>query len=266
MWQTTRRTGGTGTEAAGTTEMTTTATGASGDATAMKMKRGDHTDIAHTGIERGHALAHDHHTNALTTETAMSAATDPAATEIVAHLDHVPLAGVATKTITRNAASPIPVRNDPDLLGRNLDHRTGLGEMTTADIKGVAHLHMSVPSTDSQNRIARHPRRRSVTRQRSKQSARSVWQPCSRMLRNWKSTVERDLRISMHKMRSSARRMIARDPIGPISLVAYGRKPRVSILGEDCKVNVAVAMMTEFSVAISLLEERTFEKACVHIA
>jgi hypothetical protein len=255
MWQMTKRTDDTSTEAAGTTEMTTTATGVNGDATATRTKRGDHTDIAHTAIERDHVLAHDHHTNALTTETVMSIATDLAATEIVVHLAHVPLADVVRMTITRSAASPILVQNDLDLPDQNPDHRTGPGETTTADNKDDAHLPMSVLTTDSQSRIARHQGRRNVTRQQSKQSARSGWRRCSRMLRNWKLIVERDLRILMREMRSSGRRMIARGPIRPTSLVAYGRKPKVSTLGGGCKVDEAVVMKIEDSDMIFPLEE-----------
>jgi hypothetical protein len=241
----TRKTDDTGTEAAGTTEMTTTATGVNEDATAMKKERGDHTDTAHIDIAMGRVLAQGHHTNALTTETVMSTAIDLAATETGVHLAHVPLADVARKTTTKSAASPIPGPNDQDLLDQNLDHRTGPGETITADNKDDDHLHTSVQATDSQDLIARHPGRRSVTRQQSKQSARSAWPRCSRMLRNWKSTVERDLRILMREMRNSERRMTARDPTRPTLSVAYGRKPRVSTLGGDCKVDVVVAMMIE---------------------
>ena len=278
MCQTTRRTDDTNTEAAGITEMTTTATGVNGDAMAMKTRRGDHTDIAPTVIGRSLARAQDHHTNDPTTEIAMTVATDLDAIEIALRLVHDPLADVATKMIVMSAASPILARNDPDPLGQSLDHRTVpgettgrttkemTGEMITAGIRDDVRRPMSVLETDNRNRIAHHLRNQSVTNQRSKQSVRSVWQLCSQMLPNWRSIAARDLQNSMREMRSSGRRTIARDPTRPTSLVAYGRKPRVSILGEDCKVNVAVAMMTEFSVAISLLEERTFEKACVHIA
>ena len=266
MWQMTRRTDDTGTEAAGTTETTTTATGVNADVTAMKMKRGDHTDIAHTVIERDHVLARDHHTNAQTTETVMNTATDLAATETVVHLARVPLADVVRTTITRSVASPILAQTDPDLLGRNPDHHTEPGEMITADNNDDAHPPMSVLATDSQNRIVRHPGRRNETRQQSRQSARSDWQRCSRMLQNWKSTVERDSRISMHEMRSSGRRMIARDPTRPISSVAYGRRLKVSTLGGGCKEDEVVAMKTKHSAMISPLEEHSPWNACVRIA
>jgi hypothetical protein len=247
MWQMTRRIDDTGTEAAGTTEMMTTATGVNGDATAMKTERGDHTDTARTVTEKGHVLAHDHHTNALTTETAMSTATDLAATEIVVHLAHVPLADVARKTITRSAASPILVQNDPDRLDQNPDHRIGLGETTTADNKDDARLPTSGLATDSQNLIGRHPGRPGVTRQQSKQSGRSAWLPCNRMLQSWKLTAERDSQILMRGMRNSGRKMTASDLTRPISSVAYGRKPRELTLGGDCRVGVVVAMMIEGS-------------------
>ena len=256
MWrQMTRRTDDTGTEAAGTTETTTTAAGVNEDATAMKTKRGDHTDTAHIGTERGRVLARDHHTNALTTETVMSTATDLAATEIVVHLAHVPLADVARKTTTRSAASHIPAQNDQDLLDRNLDHRIAPGETITAGSKDDDHLPMSVLATDSRDLIVRHPERRSVTMQQSKQSARSAWPRCSRMLRNWKSTVVRDLQILMREMRNSERRMTGRDPTRPTLLVAYGRKPKASTLGGGCKVDVVVAMMIEGLARMSPLED-----------
>jgi hypothetical protein len=255
MWQMTRRTDDTSTEAAGTTEMTTTAIGVNGDATATKTKRGDHTDIAHTATERDHVPAHDHHTNALTTETVMSTATDLAVTEIVVHLAHAPLADVVRMTTTRSAASLILVRDDPDLLDQNPDHRTGPGETITADNKDDAHLPVSVLATDSQSHVARHQGRRNVTRQQSKQSARNGWQQCSRMLRNWKLTAERDSRILMREMRSSGRRMIARDPTRPTLLVAYGRKPKVSTLGGGCKVDEVVVMKIEDSDLIFPSEE-----------
>jgi hypothetical protein len=241
----TRRTDDTGIGAADTTEMRTTATGVNGDATAMKTEIGDHTDTAHIDIARGRVLAQGHHTNALTTETVMSTAIDLAATETGVHLAHVPLADVATKTTTRSAASHIPAPNDQDLLDQNLDHRTGPGETITADNKDDDHLHTSVLATDSQDLIVRHRGRRSVTRQQSKQSERSAWPRCSRMLRNWKSTVERDLQILMREMRNSERRMIARDPTRPTLSVAYGRKPKASTPGEGCKVDVVVAMTIE---------------------
>ena len=253
----TRRTDDTDTEATGTTETTMTVTGVNRDAAAMKMRKGDHTDIAQAVTERGHALAHDHHTNALTTETAMTTATDLVATETVVHLARVLLAGVVRRTITRSAASPILVQSDPDLPGQNPDHRTGHGETITADNKDDDHLPTSVPATDNQNRIARRPGRRGVTKQQSKQSARSGWQLCNRMLRNWKSIVERDLRILMREMQSSAKRMIARDPTRPISSAAYAKKPKVSTLEGGCKVDEVAVMMIEQSAAASLWEERT---------
>jgi hypothetical protein len=251
MWQMTRRIDDTGTEAAGTTEKMTTATGVNGDATAMKMERGDHTDTARTVTEKGHVLAHDHHTNALTTETAMSTATDLAATEIVVHLAHVPLTDAARKTIIRSAASPIPVQNDPDRLDQSPDRRTGFGETitagNTADNKDDARLPTSGLATVSRNLIGRHLGRPSVTRQQSKQSGRSAWPPCNRMLQSWKLTAERDSRILMREMRNSGRKMTARDLTRLISSVAYGRKPRELTLGGDCRVGVVVAMMIEGS-------------------
>jgi hypothetical protein len=80
------------------------------------------------------------------------------------------------------------------------------------------------------------------------------------MLQNWKSTVERDSRISMREMRSSGRRMIARDPTRPISSAAYGRRLKVSTLGGGCKEDEAVAMKTKDSAMIFPLEGHPLER------
>lgn len=155
----TRRTDGTSTEAAGTTETMMTATEVKGGDMAMRMRRGDHTGIVRTVIERGPVLALDHHTNARTTEIATTAATDLAAIEIAVHLAHDPLADVATKTIIKSAGNLIPVPNDPDPPGRNLDHPTAHGETSTADTQDDDHLPMNILGTDKRNHIARHPRK-----------------------------------------------------------------------------------------------------------
>lgn len=66
----------------------------------------------------------------------------------------------------------------------------------------------------------------------------------------------------MREMRSSGRRMIARDPTRPTSLGVYGRKPKVSTLGGDCKVDEAVVMKIEVSDMIFPLEHPLVTYVC----
>ena len=99
--------------------------------------------------------------------------------------------------------------------------------------------------TTGQSLTAHHQRRLNVTRQQSKPNVRSVWRPCNQTQQNWKAIAGRALRISRRKMRSSARKMIVKDPTKPASSAAFGEKPKVSILEGDCKEGAEVAAMTK---------------------
>ena len=142
-----------------------------------------------------------------------------------------------------NIASRIQAPNAQARQDRSLDHLTVPGPTRLADIRDDVRLPTSEEVAD-QNLIVHHQKRRNATRQQSKLNVRNVWQPCNQTQQSWKAIAGRVSRISRHKMRSSVRRMIVRDPTRPTSSAAFGEKPKVSIPEGDCKVGAEVAAMT----------------------
>jgi hypothetical protein len=159
------------------------ATGVSADATATRTRTSDPADIDRTATDIDHSHARGHHTGVPTTETATSAGISPAATGIAAHLANVHLVEAATTTIETSVANLTPVQDRQAHQDRNQDRLIVPGEMIKAGIRGGARLLTSAAVADPKP-IARHPKRRSATRRRSKLNARRGWQPCSQMLQN----------------------------------------------------------------------------------
>lgn len=228
---------------ADTTETTTMATGVSADATAMRMMRDGHTDIARIATDTGHTLVRGRPTDVPTTATVTKGGTDPVETETAAHRDHGRRAGIATTMSAENTASRTRAPNAQAHRDQSLGHHTAPGTTKPAGTRDGLRLPMSEDTTD-QSLTAHHQRRRNATKQQSRPNVRSVWQPCNQMHQNWKAIVGLVLRILRLEMRNSARRMIAKDPTRPASSAGFERKLRASILEGDCRVAVEVAAMT----------------------
>lgn len=151
-----RERGNTGIDTAITGTMKTVI-GARGDVTATNMMRGDRTDIIRAEIDTGHTLAQDHHIDAVTIGTAMSAVTGHVATEIAVHLAPVRHAEDTSVMTARTAASHIQARDVQDLQDLGPGHHIAPGETITADVRGDLHL-LTIVRATARSHTDRHPR------------------------------------------------------------------------------------------------------------